>query len=414
MLTDAAVRKAVRKAEGYYLGDGRGLWLYVSHTGGKFWRLRYTIAGRRRILSVGEYPSMGLADARDARDAARGQVRAGRDPHLTKAAARVASGAASADTFEAIAREWHGKQTPVWSARHQADVIHSLEADVFPALGAQPIRDITPPMALAVIRRIEARPAFEIAHRVRQRMSAVFVYGIATGRAVTDPAAIIQKALSPVVRTHLPASRSLDEAREVLVRTAALPAYPVTKLAMRLLALTAVRSGTLVATPWAEFDALDAAAPTWTIPAARMKLTVEGKRDGGRDHVVPLARQSVEILDALRPLTGASPYVFPNVRLFHRPLTTAALLSMVNRAGYQGRHVPHGWRSTFSTVMNECRPRDRHIIDLMLAHVPKERVEAAYNRAEHLALRREIAQAWADLLLAGMPLAVDMLLGRRK
>ena len=232
--------------------------------------------------------------------------------------------------------------------------------------------------------------------------------------ATNDPAAIVQKALKPVKKGRQPAMTTLAQAREIIERVDREPAHPVTKLAMRLLALTVVRPGTLIGTTWTEFERLDADRPTWTVPAARMKLKLMYKDDERRDHLVPLARQAVETIDAVRKLTGRCPFVFPNARHAHKPASENALGYLLNRAGYHHRHVPHGWRSTFSTVMNERFRDDRQIIDLMLAHVPENKVEGAYNRAEHIGRRRELAQEWADLLMKGqMPVEELLTLPRR-
>lgn len=197
---------------------------------------------------------------------------------------------------------------------------------------------------------------------------------------------------------------TIEEARDVLKAAEMIPAHPETRLALRLLALTAVRPGEVRGARWEEFN-LDDLDPTWTIPAERMKMK--------REHVVPLSRQAVETMDALRLLTGGRPLCFPSNRHDHKPMSENAIGYLINRAGYHGRHVPHGWRACFSSVMNERRPADRHVIDLMLAHVGKDKVEAAYNRAQHLVRREKIAQEWADLLLAGFPSPRD-LIGLRK
>ncbi|CCE00584.1 conserved hypothetical protein [Bradyrhizobium sp. STM 3809] len=177
--------------------------------------------------------------------------------------------------------------------------------------------------------------------------------------------------------------------------------------------MTALRPGTLIAAPWVEFDDLDASSPIWVVPAERMKLRLQYKDDQSRDHLVPLSTQARDVLRALRPLTGRTPYLFPNQRHAHRPASENAIGYLLNRAGYHHRHVPHGWRATFSTVMNERYKHDRHIIDLMLAHVPKNAVEGAYNRAEHLDRRVELAQAWADLLMVDQMPIKDILSLRR-
>jgi integrase len=300
-----------------------------------------------------------------------------------------------------------------WVEQHAYDVLHSLERDVFPALGSIPIKSITAANVLSVLRTIENRPAAETARRIRQRMSAVFVYAIASGRAENDPASAVQKAMKPVKKGRQPAITDLEQAREVLRSADATPASPVTKLALRLLALTALRPGTLITTPWAELDDLDPKTSVWQVPAARMKLRLQCKDDDSRDHLVPLATQALDVIKALCRLTGRTPYLFPNQRNAHRPASENAIGYLLNRAGYHHRHVPHGWRATFSTVMNERYKHDRHIIDLMLAHVPKNSVEGAYNRAEHLERRIELAQVWADLIMAGQMPIEDLLNLRR-
>ena len=327
-------------------------------------------------------------------------LREGRDPAVERRLKRLQIVAEGEATFEAIAREWHALNKGHWvEAARIRRLLHSLERDIFPYLGSIPIKKITAANVIFVLRKIESRPALETARRVRQRMSAVFVYAIASGRAEDDPAAAVQKAMKPVKKGRQPAITDLEQARDVLRRTDATPASPVTKLALRLLALTALRPGTLIATPWIEFQFLNPDRAIWQVPAARMKLRLHYKDDEERDHWVPLSRQAVDIIETLRDLTGRTLYLFPNQRHAHRPASENAIGYLLNRAGYHHRHVPHGWRATFSTVMNERFKHDRHIIDLMLAHVPANAVEGAYNRAEHLDRRIELAQAWADLIL---------------
>ncbi|MDK1384794.1 site-specific integrase [Sinorhizobium sp. 8-89] len=192
------------------------------------------------------------------------------------------------------------------------------------------------------------------------------------------------------------------------------PSHPVTKLGLRLLVLTAVRPGTLITTPWTEWNGLDEDDPVWQIPAARMKLKLQHKDDEERDHLVPMSSQAMETVAVLRSITGRCPFALPNGRHAHKAMSENALGYLLNRAGYHHKHVPHGFRSTFSTIMNERYPADRQIIDLMLAHTPKDKVEGAYNRAEHLHRRKELAQLWADLILKDMPAAEELLHGPRK
>lgn len=402
MLTDIAVRKAQARDKPYKMFDSNGLFLLVTPAGGKLWRFRYKIGGKEKLLSIGPYPEVTLAAARDARDEARAGLRAGRDPSLVRKQLRAQ--AANEDRkFEKVARDWHTLNKSRWTERHTADVMISLEQMVFPLLGNVDVAEITPPMVLDVIRRIEARPALETARRVRQRMSAIFLFAMGLGLATTDPAAVIQKAMAPMTKGRQPALVTLEEAREALAACEAIPAHPVTRLAMRFLALTHVRPGEVHGTRWTEFEGLEGDEPLWLIPAARMKMK--------EAHKVPLSRQAVEVIEVLRELTGRMPFVFPNGRNAHKPMSENALGYLLNRAGYHQRHVPHGWRATFSSIMNERFPADRAVIDLMLAHAPKDKVEAAYNRAKHLKRRRELSQIWADLLLEGVRPAHEIVAG---
>ena len=219
----------------YKLNDSGGLVLFVSKAGGKLWRLRYTYQGKEKLLSFGPYPQVSLANARDQRDAAKAVLRDGKDPALQKRI-RKAIGGDVAHTFEAIARGWHARSLPTWTERHAKDVLDSLEAYIFPILGKLPINDVTAPMVLGVLRQIEARPALETARRVRQRVSAVFVYSIALGIGEADPAAIVRGAMAPIIKGRQPAVTDLAEARAILAAVEAIPAHPTTKLAHRLLA----------------------------------------------------------------------------------------------------------------------------------------------------------------------------------
>lgn len=409
MLTDTACRKAKAEDKPRKLPDGRGLHLYVTPAGGKHWRYRYEFGGKEKLLSIGSYPSVGLAEARTARDEAKATLRQGRDPALLKKLAKAKVATTDALTFESTAREWHALSKSKWTPIHAEDVLQSLERDVFAQIGGLPLSEIEAPLVLNVIRSIEKRPAIETARRVRQRISAVFQYAIATGRCSTDPAAIVKGALAPLAKGRQPAITDLDDAREMLRKAEVEPAHAVTKLALRLLALTALRPGTLITTPWEELN--DIADNIWRVPAARMKLKKSEKQNEARDHLVPLSTQARDVIQVIRTITSDGPLVFPNTRHVHKPLSENAIGYLLNRAGYHHKHVPHGWRSTFSTVMNEQYPADRAIIDLMLAHTPKNAVEGAYNRAAHLKRRQELAQLWADLILKDVAPAESLLYG---
>lgn len=412
-LTDLQVRKAKASEKSYRMSDEKGLFLFVTSAGAKLWRYRYRFNGKEQTLSIGAYPDVSLNDARAAREDAHSILKSGRDPNMVKKIDKLVGKKRTGETFEVLAREWHELQKSQWVEVHANDVITSLENDVFPAIGHLPIREIDESLVLATVRIVEQRGAKETARRLRQRISAVFVFAISSGRADRDPAAVVKGAMAPMQKGRFPALVKLDPAREMLRRIENTPAHPVTKLAVRLLALTATRPGPLARAPWSELNELDED-NVWTIPAQRMKLKKQYKDDEERDHYVPLSNQALEVIDVLRDLTGKGPYVFPNNRHAHRPMTENAMGYLINRAGYFQRHVPHGFRSTFSTIMNDLFPADRAVIDFMLGHVPKDKIEAAYNRGLYLARRKELAQEWADLILKDAPSAAELLTGPRK
>ena len=392
MLTNATVRAARPRARPYKLFDGRGLYLHVTPSGHRGWRLRYRLEGREKLLCLGAFPELDLGGAREAGDAARAQLALGADPSLA-VIQRSSSG------FEDVARAWHAHQLARWSAVHADDVLASLARDVFPAIGAVPLAAIDAPAVLRVLRAVEARGHHETARRLRQRISAVFGFAMSEGLAQEDPAAIVTRALAPSAapQRHR-ALLSIGPARELLVAVDQLDAAPAAKLASRFLALTAVRLAGVRGAAWSEFEQLDGPEPTWRIPAARMKLTRRKKADPAADHLVPLVPAAVSVLHAARAAFPGDGPVFPG-RDGERPLGEGAIGALYRRAGFGEAHVPHGWRATFSTVLNERWPEDRTIIDRALAHAPKDKVEAAYNRAEHLDRRRNLFVRWAELLL---------------
>lgn len=410
MLTDVAIRNAQPRSKRYKLSDAHGLYLEVLPTGSRSWRWKYRFAGVEKRLTFGPYPLISIKRARELRDEARAALLGGTDPGAQRRAARTL--VKYGETFEAIARSWHGQKKATLTDRYAEQVLARLEANIFPHLGRLAIREITPPLVLEAIRRIEQRGAATMAHEVRGHVSEVFVWAIAAGLAETDPAAIIRRALAPMPAGRRPALVTLPEARELLAKIEALPrAQPGTKLASRLLALTAVRPGPLRLAEKAEFEDLDGDAPLWRIPAAKMKLSLRNKGDRAFDFVVPLAPAAVAIVKQAMALTGGPAskqrLLFPGVSR-RAPISDSTLSQLYLDAGYRGRHVPHGWRASFSTIMNERaaaagRPEDRAIIDLMLAHM-RDDVEAAYNRAAYMGRRRELACEWAELL-TGPPTA---------
>ena len=409
MLTDTACRKAVPPLDKERsLADSGGLSLVVSRAGTKTWRWKYRFHGREKQLTIGRYPAISLAEARKARDRARELLAQGLDPSAEKRRAKTETALASLDTFERVARAWHADWRETRAERYAQQVLDRLAADVFPRIGRLPVATITAAQVLEIVRAIEARGAREMAHRVRLHISDVFVWAIASGLAAQDPAATIRKALRPRDPQLRPALLQPAELRLLLATIEALPrVWWATRLANRLLALTVARPGVVRLAERSEFEDLDGEAPLWRIPAAKMKLTRERRRDAAFDFTIPLSRQAAAVVRVALAASPSPRLLFPGANGWRRPISDSTLSQLYLDAGYRGRHVPHGWRAAFSTLMNERaarqdRERDRAIIDLMLAHV-KGDVEAAYNRAAYLPRRRELAQAWADLLLEGLP-----------
>ena len=380
-LSDAACRNAKPRDKPYKLGDEKGLYLLIGP--GKYWRFDYRYLGRRKTLSFGVYPDVPLKLARARRDEARQLLARGIDP----SAVRKSEKTAQTETLEAIAREWLHKFRYTWTPDHGARILRRLERDVFPWLGNRRIRDISAPELLAVLRRIEARGASDTAHRARQNCSQVFRFAIATGRAERDPAGDLRGALPPAVTQH---HAAITEPRQVGGLLRAIEGYEgsfVVRCALRLAPLLFVRPGELRQAEWSEFDL---AAAEWRIPATKMK-----QRD---PHLVPLARQAVAILRELEPLTGRGRYVFPCVRTPKRGLSENSLNGALRRLGYtKAEMTAHGFRALACSILNE-QGWLRDVIERQLAHAERSKVRAAYHRAEHLAERRRMMQAWADYL----------------
>ena len=408
MLTDAKVRAAKPRDKAYKLSDASRLYLLVTPSGGKLWRWNYQYDGKQKSMAFGAWPLVSLSTAREKRDEAYTLLCEGHDPAVAKKLRIEANLEAGRRTFERVAREWHDNAKAQWASIHASDIIRSLERDVFPAIGDLPIAQLTPPLVLSVLREIEARGAIETAKRVRQRISAVFVYAIAQGMAHSDPAEKLGAVLKPLRKGRQPAITELAPLRKMILTAEQDYARPITRLALRFLALTAVRPNELRGARWDEFEDLNGKQPLWRIPSSRMKGDLDRKEEVDGDHLVPLAPQAIAVLRALWPLTGGGALLFPGNRHVHRPMSENAIGYLLNRAGYHGHHVPHGFRAAFSTIMNEWAERegkdhDRKVIDLMLAHVPKEKVEGAYNRAAYMPRRRELASIWAVMLSEGLP-----------
>lgn len=384
-LTDTTIRNAKPTEKAIRLFDGGGLYLEVAPSGGKLWRLKYRFGGKEKRLALGVYPDVGLKGARQRREQAKQQLADGIDPSIAKKAERASRG--STDSFEVLAREWHAKSRNKWTDGHAERTLIRLERDVFPYLGALKPAEITAPLLLAAMRRIEARGAVETAHRALQACGQVFRYGIATGRCERNPAGDIRGALPPAKPRKMAAITDPQRTGELMRAVYEYRGYPVTRAAMRLAPLVFVRPGELRKAEWSEFD-LDAM--LWRIPAARMKMRSE--------HLVPLSKQAVEVLRELHPLTGHGRYVFPSARTGERPMSDNAILAALRRMGYaKDEMTGHGFRAMASTLLNEQGWR-ADVIERQLAHAERNEVRAAYNRAEYLPERRQMMQAWADYL----------------
>ncbi|MGH8646460.1 MAG: tyrosine-type recombinase/integrase, partial [Gammaproteobacteria bacterium] len=359
--------------------------LLVLPNGAKYFRLQYRFAGKQKLLALGVYPEVTLKEAREKRDAARKLLREGVDPGEQRKAARRQAVARSQNYFEAVAQEWHEKRRGTWKPKHAIQVIRSLELEIFPDLGARPIAEITPMEVLQALRKVEARGALETAARVLQRVSAVFRYGIITWRCAYNPAADLKGALkAPKFENYkaLPAS----ELPEFLYKLDVYDGHIQTKLALKLLLLTFVRTGELRAAEWSEFD-LEAAC--WRIPAERMKM--------GDAHLVPLSCQAVTAIEQLRLLNGTGRFVFTNQHNHAKYMSENTMLFALYRMGYHSRATGHGFRTTASTVLNEMGFKP-DVIERQLAHRSRDKVRAAYNKAEYLPERRQMMQHWADYL----------------
>lgn len=384
MLTDTAVRNAKPREKPYKLTDGGGLYVIVNPNGSRWWRFRYRVEGREKLISLGVYPEVSLREARERRDGAKKLHKSGVDP----SARRQIEQKVAAETFEAVAREWFAKFSVNWAPSHSEKVIRRMELDLFPWIGSRPIREITAPELLTCLRRIEERGALDTAHRAHQNCGQVFRYAVATGRAERDPSADLRGALPPVKAGHF---ASITEPVAVAALLRSIDSYHgsvITRTALRLAPLVFVRPGELRHAEWTEISLY---AAEWRIPAEKMKARVL--------HVVPLSRQAVELLTEIQTLTGKwGRYVFPAATIRTRPMSENTINAALRRLGYTSTDMTgHGFRSMASTLLNE-QGWNRDAIERQLAHGERDPVRAAYNYAEHLPERRKMMQAWADYL----------------
>lgn len=385
-ITDIAIRSATPSTKPVRLFDGGGLYLEVSPTGGKWWRLKYRFDGKEKRISLGTYPEVTLRDARERRDGARKLLAAGVDPGANRKAAKAAKAEMAANSFEVIAREWLARSVPTWNESHAARVIGRFERDLFPHLGDKPIACITSPVLLAALRKIEARGAVETAHRALGDCRRVFRYAVATDRLERNPAEALSGALTPVKGEHFAAVTKPEQVGALLRALDGYHGSPIVQAALHLAPLVFVRPGELRRAEWADID-LEAA--EWRYHVTKTDI----------DHVVPLARQAVAILRELYPITGAGRYVFPSARSGSRPMSDNAVLAAMRRLGIGKDEMSgHGFRAMARTILDEVLAVRPDLIEHQLAHAVKDANGRAYNRTAHLPARHKMMQQWADYL----------------
>lgn len=386
-LSDMKVKTAKAKDKSYKLSDNDGLYLLVTEKGGKWWRFKYRFSGKEKLLSLGTYPEITLADARQRRDEARRQVAQGIDPGAVRKAQKEAD-AEEKETFEVIAREWHARFKTTWTQGHAVTIMSRLERDLFPWIGRRPIAEVKAPELLAVLRRIESRGALESAHRIRTICGQVFRYAVSTGRAERDPAADLKGALPQPQEKHRAAITEPAKVGELLRAIEDYKGGFVVKCALKIAPLVFVRPGELRHMEWTELDFENA---QWNIPAGKMKMK--------EPHLVPLSNQAIEILKEVKELTGSSRYVFPSGRSFERAMSENAILAALRRMGYEKDEMSgHGFRAMARTILDEVLQVRPDFIEHQLAHAVRDPNGRAYNRTAHLAERRKMMQTWADYL----------------
>lgn len=400
MLTDADCKNATCPADlkRRRLTDGGGLYLEVSPAGSKRWFWKFYPDGKESRLALGSYPEVTLKAARAARDDARKTRTTGTNPVQQRKADKLAASANSATTFEAVARELHtSKATPEgWGNHHAAQWLRCQEKDLFPWLGSLPLADVSAPLLLNALRRVEKRGTLRMAHDLREYAGQVFRYGIATGRCTSNPAGDLKGALRPFVVKHMAAVLEPTQAGELLRAIDAYNGQPSTRAALALSALLFQRPGNIRAMEWAE---VDTEAALWTIPADKMKRNAHGKANG-RPHLVPLAPQALAVLAELAPLTGHGRYVFPSLLTGERCMSENTVRNALRRMGYGNDEMTaHGFRAMARTLIAERLPGiPEGVIEAQLAHGKGGPLGMAYDRAEFMEQRRAMMTTWADYL----------------
>ena len=396
-LTDTFVRqvKHTGKPTGDKYTDGGGMYLLVK-AAGRYWRMDYTHADKRKTLALGVYPEVSLAKARQRRANARELLAEGLDPGAAKRAQKLATRVAAANTFEAVAREFHVTQATGWSPRYAARWIEHMEKDLFPYIGKLTLPAITAPVLLDALRKVEKRGANETAHTLRQTAGQVFRYGVQTGRCERSPVTDLHGALKPIVVKHMAAVLEPAKAGELLRAIDGYTGQPMTRAALALSALLFQRPGNIRQMEWAWID-LDKA--MLTIPSQDMKRRLAQKLNG-RPHFVPLAPQAIAVLKELQPLTGHGRFVFPSLRTGERAMSDNTINAALRRMGFPSDEMSaHGFRAMARTLMIErIHGISADVIEAQLAHGKSGPLGAAYDRAEFMEQRRRMMGEWADYL----------------
>ena len=389
-LTNIKCNAAKSKGKPYKLGDSGGMYLEVMPNGSKYWRLKYRYMGKEKRLALGVYPLISLAEAREKRDVARKLIASDIDPSAAKKQAKRKAIMNAANTFEAVAREWHDKQSARWTPKTGAKILRYLKNDIFPQIGARPIADIDAPELLAALRKIESRGAFYNAGRIKQICGQIFRYGVATGKAPRDPSYDLKGALTTAKTKHYAALsiKDMPEFIKTLEKNDA-RLFSQTRRAIRLLMLTFTRTSELILARWDEIDLNKA---VWEIPAERMKM--------GNAHIVPLSRQVVALFKEQRDETKHlnTPWVFPNQVRPQKPMSSNTIIFGIGRMGYKGRMTGHGFRALAMTTLMEELGYPHEIPDAQLAHAKGDNTRRAYDRTKFLPQRKKMMQHWADYL----------------
>jgi len=385
-LSDIQVRTAKPQTKPYKLADGGGLYLLVTPSGGRLWRLDYRFEKKRKTLYLKSYSDITLADARKARDDARKLIANGIDPNEIKKTQKNIEQAQS-ETFQLIAIEWHTTFKSKWTEKHSERLLTRLEQDIFPFLGDIPIKEIKAPALLEVLRRVEIR-SIEQAHKLRGTCNQIFQYAIASGRVESNPAAGLQGILRPIKHKHMAAPTEPKEVAQLLRAIDAFTGSFVVKCALQLAPMVFVRPGELRKAEWSEID-FDKA--EWSIPAHKMKMR--------EPHLVPLSTQAIEVFKKIHPLTGSGQYVFPSRNSPLKPMSDNTINASLRRLGFDKDEITgHGFRAMARTMIHEILHFEPDAIEAQLAHAVPDRLGRAYNRTQHLAERQKMMQEWTDYL----------------